>query len=293
MARLSTDGDLIFRCVRDMLNSSVDEVVCNSAPIASRLDKYLSERLASSVKVTALADEDVLKKYGVLDDVEKLLRSKVRLESGGNLVIDYTEALTVIDVNTAKFIGDTDRENTVFQINCEAAREIARQLRLRNVGGMVVIDFIDMTDPAHNEEVVEILRREAALDRMRTRVLPMTELGLVQMTRKKSGVELQSLLLQRCRECNGTAHTVSPNFLMRRIKAQLTEIFNDANCASAVVSVSNTIYNQLKNGEWRLYLGKYDDRRVFAVASSEVGANSFRISARSSAEMPENAYVLN
>lgn len=293
VARLSTDGDLIFRCVRDMLNSSVDEVVCNSAPIASRLDKYLSERLASSVKVTALADEDVLKKYGVLDDVEKLLRSKVRLESGGNLVIDYTEALTVIDVNTAKFIGDTDRENTVFQINCEAAREIARQLRLRNVGGMVVIDFIDMTDPAHNEEVVEILRREAALDRMRTRVLPMTELGLVQMTRKKSGVELQSLLLQRCRECNGTAHTVSPNFLMRRIKAQLTEIFNDANCASAVVSVSNTIYNQLKNGEWRLYLGKYDDRRVFAVASSEVGANSFRISARSSAEMPENAYVLN
>ena len=214
VARLSTDGDLIFRAVRDLLNSSVDEVVCNSAQIADRLSKYFAEHIASPVKVTTADNMDVLKKYGVLDEVEKLLRSKVMLESGGSLVIDYTEALTVIDVNTAKFIGDGDREKTVFAINCEAAKEIARQLRLRNVGGMVVIDFIDMQDPAHNEEVVDILRREAALDRMRTRVLPMTELGLVQMTRKKSGVELQSLLLQRCRECNGTAHTLSPNFLM-------------------------------------------------------------------------------
>lgn len=293
VARLSTDGDLIFRAVRDLLNSSVDEVVCNSVHIADRLKKYFAEHIASSVKVTTSDKDDVLKKYGVLDEVEKLLRSKVMLESGGSLVIDYTEALTVIDVNTAKFIGDGDREKTVFAINCEAAKEIARQLRLRNVGGMVVIDFIDMQDPAHNEEVVDVLRREAALDRMRTRVLPMTELGLVQMTRKKSGVELQSLLLQRCRECNGTAHTLSPNFLMRKIKSRLIDIFAGGNCAAVIVSVSRIIYNQLSQGDWKLYLGDNVDRRVYVVPSDEVGPNSFRISATDGPiTLPDNAYLL-
>lgn len=293
VARLSTDGDLIFRAVRDLLNSSVDEVVCNSVHIADRLKKYFAEHIASSVKVTTSDKDDVLKKYGVLDEVEKLLRSKVMLESGGSLVIDYTEALTVIDVNTAKFIGDGDREKTVFAINCEAAKEIARQLRLRNVGGMVVIDFIDMQDPAHNEEVVDVLRREAALDRMRTRVLPMTELGLVQMTRKKSGVELQSLLLQRCRECNGTAHTLSPNFLMRKIKSRLIDIFAGGNCTAVIVSVSRIIYNQLSQGDWKLYLGDNVDRRVYVVPSDEVGPNSFRISATDGPiTLPDNAYLL-
>ncbi len=294
VARLSSDGDLIFRSVRDMLNSGVDEIVCNSAQIASRLTKYLSERLASSVKVTTMENVDVLKKYGVLDEVEKLLRAKVNLESGGTLVIDRTEALTVIDVNTGKYIGDTDRENTVFAINCEAAREIARQLRLRNVGGMVVIDFIDMTDPLHNEEVVEVLKKEAALDRMRTRVLPMTELGLVQMTRKKSGVELQSLLLQPCHECYGTGHTVSPNYIMRKVKAQLMQIFNDVDCSSAVVTVNPAVFARLEAEDWQLDLGMFAGKRVYLVASPEVNSNSFRISARSGyvLSLPDRAYLL-
>lgn len=294
VARLSTDGDLIFRSVRDLLNSNVTEIICNDIPIARRLNKYFSEHLASPLSVSAADSEDLLKKYGVLDEVEKLLHSKVKLNSGGNLVIDYTEALTVIDVNTAKYIGDTDREQTVFAINCEAAREIARQLRLRNVGGMIVIDFIDMQDPAHNEEVVDILRREVTLDRMRTRVLPMTELGLVQMTRKKSGAELQSLLLQRCHECDGTAHTLSPNFLMRKLKSRLLDIFIDDMCTSAVVSVSPVVYEQLSKGDWHIYLGKYSDRRVYVVPNAEVGANSFKISARSEPvlSLPNEAYLL-
>jgi len=230
----------------------------------------------------------------VLDEVEKLLRAKVNLESGGTLVIDRTEALTVIDVNTAKYIGDTDRENTVFAINCEAAREIARQLRLRNVGGMVVIDFIDMTDPLHNEEVVEVLKKEAALDRMRTRVLPMTELGLVQMTRKKSGVELQSLLLQPCHECYGTGHTVSPNYIMRKVKAQLMQIFNDVDCSSAVVTVNPAVFARLEAEDWQLDLGMFAGKRVYLVASPEVNSNSFRISARSGyvLSLPDRAYLL-
>lgn len=291
--QLSSDGDLIFRCVRDMLNSSVDEIVCSNAAVAKRLDEFLSERLASAVKVTYNENVDVLKNYGVLGEVEKLLHSKVELKNGGTLVIDYTEALTVIDVNSAKFIGDTDREKTVFEINCEAAREIAHQLRLRNVGGMIVIDFIDMQDPSHNEEVVEVLRRETAFDRIRTRVLPMTELGLVQMTRKKTGAEIQSLLLKPCSSCHGTSRMFSPNFLMRKIKSSLFDIFNDPMCSAAIVAVSPYMFEQLSKGDLQLSLSNLDGRLVYIV-SSDVPDNSFKISARRGAvlSLPDSAYLL-
>ncbi len=293
---LYSDGNLVFRTVRDILNSTVDEIVCNSAAISERLTKYLKENLAQPVKVTLMDDGDVLKKFGVLDEVEKLLRHKVELESGGTIVIDYTEALTVIDVNTAKYSGDTDHEKTVFEINCEAAREIARQLRLRNIGGMIVIDFIDMQDPLHNEEVVNILTRETQKDRTRTRILPMTELGLVQMTRKKTGSEIQSLLLQPCERCHGTAHTQSPSFMARKIKARLTDIFSDPMCTAAVVTVNPDVFEHISKGDWfeSFTTEKYAGRRVYLVASSDVGPNSFKIGAQSTAilSLPDSAYLL-
>lgn len=293
---LSSDGDLVFRTVRDILNSSVDEIVCNSAELAERLSGYLHANLAHPVKVTVMEDVDVLKKFGVLGEVDKLLRHKVELKSGGTLIIDYTEALTVIDVNSAKFTGDTDREQTVFDINCEAAKEIARQIRLRNVGGLIVIDFIDMQDPLHNEEVVKILTAETASDRMRTRVLPMTELGLVQMTRKKTGTKIQSLLLRRCESCHGAAHTQSPNFIARKIKAQLVDVFNDPMCSAATVTVNPSVFEQLCRGDWfsSLFSGKYDGKRVYLVPSAEVGPNSFRLSAQGGTvlSLPDSAFLL-
>ncbi|MCH5153787.1 MAG: Rne/Rng family ribonuclease [Clostridiales bacterium] len=290
--RLFTDGDLIFRSVRDLFNSTVDEIVCNSRAVAMQLKKYLSENLASAVKVTVVEDKDVLKKYKVLGEVEKLLQPKIELKSGGNIVIDYTEALTVIDVNSAKFTGETDREKTVFETNCEAAKEIARQLRLRNVGGMVVIDFIDMQDPLHNEEVVEVLRKEASLDRIRTRVLPMTELGLVQMTRKKTGKEIQSQLLRKCSECHGAAYVQAPNFLLRKIKAQLIDVFADSAVTAAVVSVNPEIFDLLCSGDWQVRCAK--SARVYLVPDKTLANNSFKISARTEQvlSLPSNAYLL-
>lgn len=293
---LSTDGNLVFRTVRDILNSTVDEIVCNDAAIANKLNDYLRENLARPVNVTLMDEGDVLKKFGVLSEVEKLLRHKVELKSGGSIVIDYTEALTVVDVNTAKFTGDTDHERTVYEINCEAAREIARQLRLRNIGGMIVIDFIDMHDPLHNEAVVNILIEETQKDRTRTRVLPMTELGLVQMTRKKTGSEIQSLLLMPCAHCHSPAQMQSPNFIARKIKAQLTEVFDDPICTAAVVTVNPTVFEKLSRGEWfkAFTTGKYEGKLVYLVSSAEVNPNSFRIGAQSSSilSLPNSAYLL-
>ncbi len=293
---LSSDGDLMFRTIRDILNSTVDEIVCNSREVSEHLTRYLRENLAHPVRVTAMDDVDVLKKFGVIGEVEKLLKSKVELKSGGSLVIDYTEALTVIDVNTAKFTGETDREQTVFAINCEAAKEIARQLRLRNIGGMIVIDFIDMHDPLHNEQVVGTLVGEMAKDRTKSRVLPMTELGLVQMTRKKTGSEIQSLLLCQCDDCHGTGKVFSPNFLARKIKASMHDIFADPMATAAVVTVNPEVFAQFTRGDW-FYgsLGeRYRDRLVYIVPSNEVGRNSYRITAQNGTvlSLPDNAFLL-
>lgn len=294
ITRLFGDGDLVFRAVRDLLNSNVEEIICNAAPVADRLKKYISRNLASSVKITVDDKSDILKKYGVLSEVDNLLHSKVELKNGGNIVIDYTEALTVIDVNSAKYVGEGDRERTVFETNCEAAKEIARQLRLRNIGGMIVVDFIDMQDPLHNEEVVEVLRSYTLLDRVRTRVLPMTELGLVQMTRKKVGKEIQSLLLQQCEECHGAGRMQSPNYMMRKIKSKLFDIFNDEKCTLAVVTVSSTMFNQLAIGDWQMNLRRFAGKRVYVVADNNIGRNSYKISARSGdvVSLPAGAYLL-
>ena len=293
---LSSDGNLIFRTVRDILNSSVDEIVCNSVEIGNLLTKYLHENLAQPVRVSIMEDTDILKRFGVLDEVEKLLKHKVELNCGGTIVIDYTEALTVIDVNSARYLGDGDREKTVFEINCEAAREIARQLRLRNIGGLIVIDFIDMQDPLHIEEIVRILNSEAAKDRTRTRILPMTELGLVQMTRKKIGSEIQSLLLQPCEHCHGTAHTLSPNFLARKIKVELTEIFNDPTNTAAIVTVNPDAFTRFVQGDWfkSFTTGKYAGKLLYILSSPEIGNNSFKISAQAGAihSVPDSAYLI-
>lgn len=292
---LSADGDLIFRTVRDILNSGVDEIICGNEYVAGQLNKYLKENLAHPVKVTYDAAGDILKKYGVLAEAEKLLKHKVELPHGGTLVIDYTEALTVIDVNSAKFIGNTDREQTVYETNCEAAAEIARQLRLRNIGGMIVIDFIDMHDPMHNEEVVNILLAETAKDRTRTRVLPMTELGLVQMTRKKTGSEIQSLLLVPCPHCHGAANTMSPNFLARKIKAQLVDIFDDPICSAAIVTVNPAMFSSLVRGD---YFNKdtfgANGKRLYIAPSSDVPPSSYRIGAQGGTviSLPDNAVLL-
>lgn len=295
VAKLFSDGDLIYRTVRDLFNATVDEIVCNSAPIADRLQKTLARNLASKVKVTVCENEDILKKYGVLAEAERMLQPKVELGNGGNLVIDRTEALTVIDVNSAKHRSDADREQTVFETNCAAAREIARQLRLRNIGGMVVIDFIDMQDPLHNEEVVQVLREASAHDRVRTRVLPMTELGLVQMTRKKVGREIRSLLTAQCDTCHGGGRVKAPNFLVRTIKSHLTEIFKDENSTAAIVSVSADTYEALKRGEWQLCFGsRRAEKRVYVVADPEIGSDSYKISATSERilSLPSGAYLL-
>lgn len=203
---IQSDGDLALRAVRDMLDEDVDCVRTD--------DRALFERLTACARALTPALEDRIALHGSDAPLFDLLRvdhqleaafdRRVYLKSGGNLVIDETEALTVIDVNTAKFTGKKSLEETIFRLNCEAADEIARQLRLRDLGGIIVIDFIDMETARAREALIAHLRAALSRDRNRTNVLGMTALGLVEMTRKKVRRPLSRQLMRDCGACLGS-----------------------------------------------------------------------------------------
>src|SRR6202008_2806040 len=141
--------------------------------------------------------------YGVEDDINRALHRRVELKSGGHLVIDQTEAMTTIDVNTGAFTGHKNLEEAILKTNLEAAQAIARQLRLRNLGGIIILDFIDMKNEAHRAQVLRALEKELRRDPARTMVHPFSELGLVEMTRKRTRESLGHILCEPCAACEG------------------------------------------------------------------------------------------
>jgi ribonuclease G len=212
---LYEDLPLMKRTLRDLVKTDIEKVRIDSKEthrkavdfaikfvpeIASRIEYYPGER-------------PIFDLYSVEDEIQKALNHKVQLKSGGYLVIDQTEAMTTIDVNTGAFIGHRNLEETIFKTNLEASQAIARQLRLRNLGGMIIIDFIDMTDEEHKRQVMRSLEKALEKDHARCHISQVSPLGLVEMTRKRTRESLEHVLCESCPTCNGrgsikTAETV-------------------------------------------------------------------------------------
>ena len=218
-AALHEEADLTFRVVRDLLSPEIDEFVVDSAEVHARCLEYvralvpaLEERVRLYTDRTPIFDH-----FGLEKDIEKALRRRVWLKSGGYIVIDHTEALVSIDVNTGKYVGKRDFEQTVLKINLEAVTEVVRQIRLRDLGGIIIIDFIDMEVPEHREQVEKAVKRALAEDKARTNVLGISELGLVEMTRKRVRQDLRALLSVSCPTCRGTGVTKSNETLAAEI----------------------------------------------------------------------------
>jgi ribonuclease G len=169
-------------------------------------------------------DTPIFEATGIEREIDKALRRRVWLKSGGYIVIDHTEALVAIDVNSGKYVGKRDFEETVLKINMEAVTEVVRQIRLRDLGGIIIIDFIDMERPEHRDQVFKALTRVLADDKARTNVLEISELGLVEMTRKRVRQSLQSLFCAPCPTCKGSGVVKSDATLtaeiFRKIQAQ-------------------------------------------------------------------------
>ena len=202
-ALIQQDGDICLRVIRDMMDESVDCIRTDDMQCFEALKKYalmLTPAFADRIEY-ASGETPLFDIYRVDHQLEKGMERHVWLKSGGSIVIDETEAMTVIDVNTGKFTGKDSLEDTIFKLNLEAADEIARQLRLRDIGGIVIIDFIDMKDAERREALVEELRHLLKNDKNRTNVLGMTALGLVEMTRKKLRRPLSKQLMRDCTHC--------------------------------------------------------------------------------------------
>ena len=215
------DLELGIRAVRDLMNQDTELVMVNDPDLYQRI-KDFAERflptLAPRIHLYKGLDA-MFEHYGVDADLDRLLRRQVWLKSGGYIVIDQTEALVSIDVNTGRYVGRDSLEETTLRVNLEATREIVHQLRLRDIGGIIVIDFIDMAEPEHRKEVYRALMEELQTDRARTTVLPISELGLLEMTRKRVREDVVRYLSEPCHYCDGRGYTKS--------RATVTyEIFN-------------------------------------------------------------------
>lgn len=198
------DVDLVSRAIREWVDQEVEVITVNQPEIAEEMRKslrVLGHPAANHVRL--VYKEDVFFDYGIEDEIRKALRPKVWLKSGGYLVIQQTEALTVIDVNTGKYVGQSSLKDTVLHTNQEAAEEIARQLRLRNLGGIIIIDFIDMLSEEDKKHLINVLESACSKDRTKCQVLGLTQLGLVEMTRKKVGQTLAVRYSKVCPTCEG------------------------------------------------------------------------------------------
>jgi ribonuclease E len=196
---------LVLRVIREHFTKDFKRLLIDDEQTHTQVLDYLSGTEADLVeKVTLYEDElSLFERYHVEDQLRKALDRKVWLPSGGHLVIDRTEALTVVDVNTGRFVGTTNLEETVLQNNLESAEEIARQLRLRDIGGIIVIDFIDMEDQRNQEAVLRRLREHLAKDKTRTQVFDVSHLGLVEITRKNVSAGLLESFSEVCPQCSG------------------------------------------------------------------------------------------
>ena len=207
---LHRELSLVLRSVRDMLTGDIERFVINNWDWYARAVE-LAEKICPSLKSRIEyfgKDTDIFEHYGIKQQISRALAKKIWLKCGGYLVIDRTEALTAIDVNTGKYTGDASFEETILKTNLEAAAEIAKQLRLRDIGGIIILDFIDMNRHGHQLMVLNALKEALKKDRTRTTVVGMTGLGLIEMTRKKVRQELSSVMTAECPCCKGAGRVL-------------------------------------------------------------------------------------
>ncbi|TBR13317.1 MAG: ribonuclease G [Lysobacter sp.] len=249
--RVYEDLSLPMRAVRDLLRRDVEKVKVDSRETCDRLKAFaaqympgLNEKIEPYVGARPIFDL-----YGVEDEIQRALEKQVPLKSGGYLVIDQTEAMTTVDVNTGSFLGQRNLEETVYRTNLEAAQSVARQLRLRNLGGIIIIDFIDMTDAEHKRQVLRQLEKALARDHAKTTVYDFSPLGLVEMTRKRTTESLQRQLSEPCHECTGRGSLKTPETVTYEIFRDVVRQVRQFEAARLLVIASPKVVARITDEE--------------------------------------------
>jgi ribonuclease G len=242
---LYEDLNLIFRSIRDLFNEDVQRLVIDSKIDYEQCIEFCANYLPHLVDKIEIYKEPVpiFDYYAIEIEINRTLGRKIWLKSGGFISIDQTEALVAIDVNTGKFVGHTDPEETILKTNLEAVKEVVYQLRLRNIGGIIIVDFIDMTKEESKEIVWNALTQELKFDRSRTNILKISELGLVEMTRKRVRGSLSQILCDPCPYCEGKGHIKSPTTVCYEIIRALQRLVtNNLTQKNITIEVSPPVY---------------------------------------------------
>ena len=238
-ATLYQESDLLVRTIRDVLTSDFKAIVVDDEETAQQTKEFMRIIMPRNTGLVEVYDgkEPLFHKYGLESELERLYSKHVPLPSGGSLVIESTEALVAIDVNSGKYREQNNAEATAFKINMEAAEEIARQLPLRDLGGLIICDFIDMLDPGHKRQVEKILRQSLKAHKERVQLLRMSQFGIIEMTRQRQRSSIKSSLFEDCAHCQGSGLVKSPETLALDVMRSIQSAIHQAGVHRLSVTV--------------------------------------------------------
>jgi len=248
-AELYQESDLVIRTIRDVYSSEISQIVCDNEQTARKVAEFLQVIMPRGKNVVKYyhGRTPLFYRYGLECELEKINSRRVELEDGGSLVIDQTEAMVAIDVNSGRNRESDNAEGTAFKTNVAAAKEIARQLRLRDIGGVIVIDFIDMRSDNHQREVEQVLRDGIKRDRARSKILKISRFGMVELTRQRVRPSLKHSIYRECPFCRATGLVKSDESLALAIMRDLQLACTEASIASIVLSVSPSVAEYINN----------------------------------------------
>jgi ribonuclease G len=247
---LHKELNVSLRAVRDLLTHEADSLIIDSRPVYESVLSFLNTFMPSLKDSVELYEgrEPIFDAYNLEGDISRALKRKVWLKSGGYIVIEQTEALVAIDVNTGRYVGKHNLEETILKTNLDAVKEIAYQIRLRDIGGIIIIDFIDMEKKPNQEKVYNALIEALKNDRSKTHVLPISEMGLIQMTRKRIRKPLNRLLCEPCFYCEGEGYLMSRKTICHNIFREILSEYRMLDGIKITVRVNPEIA-ELLHGE--------------------------------------------
>ncbi len=266
------EEDFVVKTLKNIFTSDVDEVVLNSEKVFNSVSAISSFK---NGKIELYSGKvPIFSEYFIESKIDKLFSNKIWLKSGGFIVIEQTEACVVIDVNTGKYTGKKDTEETFLKTNIEAAEEIAKQLRLRNLSGMIIIDFIDMKSEENRLLLTKKLQEAVSNDRLKTTVVGLTELGLMQLTRKKSSLPVLDLISRECMYCKGNGKIPSFEYTSGKILREIETVFSQTMFSAVTVKSNKKVLDFIKYRSMD-YVREIEERFSKSILFEEIETGSF------------------
>ena len=243
------ESDLVIRTIRDIFSTDINEIIIDSEAVFKKIRYFLRLIMPSCVKKLKFYNdhEPLFHKYNIEREIEKINKREVRLSRGGSIVIEQTEALVAIDVNSGKYREESDPEKTALKTNLKAAKEIARQVRLRDIGGVIIVDFIDMKEEKHMRAVEKTLEASLKRDRARKKMLKISRFGIIEMTRQRIRPSLKSVIYESCKNCGGTGETETLESTCLSLMRQIKSMVNNPQIKKIEITASDVVAGYLLN----------------------------------------------